>query len=326
MPIEAALFFDNDLGHCKSFSQWCGKITPFHTGGFEHPPAPAAFPVTPWAGMEGYHQSLSEEGRNYMSYLQAIVPAEGDCVDGSSGITLEQAQFILSALDRKVVIHGGSANVVAIFDFDRTLSIFEGFMYASSPPVPPNSGIQGHLTYLTTTFNVQDAAGNPLPLTVNGFREYIFGGQQRMRMIQELIHRIRSLGFTIIILTNNQIGINNPEMFKEFFPGDEGFINIVCGHPHGGHKPTALHATAYPAFAPLFAVPQLPHADQYIITMDRTPGQNQIVRKDLFNRNPPYYEGVNLDGLFPLPAPAIADQRSRKRRYRRKQSRRHRKN
>ena len=85
------MFFDNDLGHCKSFSQWCGKITPFHTGGFEHPPAPAAFPVTPWAGMEGYHQSLSEEGRNYMSYLQAIVPAEGDCVDGSSGITLEQA-------------------------------------------------------------------------------------------------------------------------------------------------------------------------------------------------------------------------------------------
>jgi hypothetical protein len=322
MPIEAALFFDNDFGHCYSFSPYCDKITPFHTGGLEHPPPPNHFPVMSWADMEVYCQILSAEGRNYMSYLETSVPAEGDCIDGNSGIILEQAQFIVPALHRKAAMVG-VANVAAIFDFDRTLSIFEGFMQATSPPVPPNSGIQGHLTYLTTTFPVVDAMGNPIPLTATGFREYILGGLQRMAMIQALIHEIRMAGFTIVILTNNPIGVTNPEMFREFFPGDEPYINIVCGHPYGGHKPTALQA-AHLAFAPLFAGPQLPVADQYIITMDRTPGQNHHVRKDFLNREPQQYQGMNLNELFPLVAPpgGLAGQRSRKRRRSRKQSRR----
>ena len=302
MAFQSALFFDNDLGHCVRFAPWSNIITPFHIGGIE---AHGEFPVTTWPNMEAYRQGLSIAGQNFMSYLQAStapsLPADqGDVIDLSSGLTFEQCQFIIKALERKTVIHGVPANTLVIFDFDRTLSLFEGFMGADSPPVPPGSGIQGYLTYLMTNWPTLDAEGNPVVLSADGFIEYIFGGLQRKEMIQAFIHEIVLLGHSIVILTNNSVGLNNPEMLKQFFPGDEAAINVICSRPYNGNKPLALRL-AHPMFMSLFASPQ-PPADQFIITMDREPGQNTFVRRNYFKRDPPVSEVISDDELYPFPA------------------------
>jgi len=312
MAFQAALFFDNDLGYCRSFSPYSNRITPFHVGGIQ---APGDFPIVTWPDMEAYRQALSPAAQNYMAYLiEATAPSppenQGDVLDLSSGLTYEHCQFILNALLRKSALHGVPANVLVIFDFDRTLSLFEGFLGADSPPVPAGSGIQGYLTFLQENWPTTDAAGSLLPLTADGFIEYIFGGLQRKAMIQYLIHQIALLGHSIVILTNNGVAINNSQMLKEFFPGDEAAINIICSRTNGGNKPLALHA-AHPVFNFLFAAPQ-PPADQFIITLDRTPGQYHYVRRDYFKRNPPVSQVVTLETLYPVPPPGLAGARKRR--------------
>jgi hypothetical protein len=326
MAFQSALFFDNDLGHCLRFAPWSSTITPFHVGGIE---AHGEFPVTTWPNMEAYRQGLSIAGQNFMSYLQAStapsLPADqGDVIDLSSGLTFEQCQFIIAALERKTVLHGVPANTLVIFDFDRTLSLFEGFMGADSPPVPPGSGIQGYLTYLMTNWPTLDAEGNPVLLSADGFIEYMLGGQQRKEMIQAFIHELVLLGHSIVILTNNSVGLNNPEMLKQFFPGNEGAINVICSRLYNGNKPLALR-TAHPMFMSLFAAQQ-PPVNQFIITMDREPGQNTFVRRNYFMRAPPVSEVVSVDELYPIPAlgnGAVSRRRSTRKLHKRKQSRRH---
>jgi len=333
MAFQAALFFDNDLGHCLSFAPWSSTITPFYVGGIE---AHGEFPIVTWPDMEAYRQGLSPAGQNYMAFLTlATAPSppenQGDMLDLSSGLTFEQCQFIIKALERKTLLHGVPANTLVIFDFDRTLSLFEGFMDADSPPVPPGSGIQGYLTYLMTNWPIINAEGNPVVLSADGFIEYIFGGLQRKEIIQAFIHEIVLLGHSIVILTNNSVGINNPEMLKQFFPGDEAAINVICSRPYNGNKPLALQS-ANPMFGSLFAFPQ-PPANQFIITMDREPEQNTFVRRDYFKHVPPVSEVISHDELYPFPAlgnGAASRRRSTRKRLasnlrKRKQSR-HRKN
>jgi hypothetical protein len=151
----------------------------------------------------------------------------------------------------------------------------------------------------------------------------MLGGQQRKEMIQAFIHELVLLGHSIVILTNNSVGLNNPEMLKQFFPGNEAAINVICSRLYNGNKPLALR-TAHPMFMSLFAAPQ-PPADRFIITMDREPGQNTFVRRDYFMRAPPVSEVVSVDELYPIPAlgnGAASRRRSTRKLHKRKQSRR----
>ena len=321
MPIQAALFFDNDLEYCASFSPWAHKVTPFHIGGYQRAEG-EPFPIKPWAEMADFRSKLTQEGKHVFDQLRFITGAfpagaQGDSYDETAGITFPQAQVILHALERKAAIHGAE-NVAAIFDFDRTLSMFEGLIGGNHETIPENSGIQGYLNLLNTASPI-GVDGVQVLTTPTGLIDYLFGGPERVAWLQTLLHTIRTRGHPLVILTNNSTALRNPQLFKDFFPAELDYpeFGVICGSPYEGHKPRALYKN--PAFKHLFQS-KLTVENRYIIRFSRDAEHAPLLHMDFVqSQREPLVLGVNE--LFPLPPPAPAQARrraTRRRRNRRK--------
>ena len=320
MPIEAALFFDNDLEYCNTFSPWANRVTPFHIGGYQRPEG-EPFPIKPWAEMADFRSKLTPEGKHVFDQLRIITgtfppEGQGDSYDETAGITFPQAQVILHALGRKAAIHGAE-NVAAIFDFDRTLSMFEGFIGGNHESIPENSGIQGYLNLLNDACPIA-SDGAPVLTTPAGLIDYMFGGPERVAWLQTLLHTIRTRGHPLVILTNNSTALRNPQLFKDFFPAELDYpeFGVICGSPYEGHKPRALYKN--PAFKHLFQS-KLTVENRYIIRFSRDAEHAPLLHVEFTQRNPVI---VGVNELFPLPAPVPAQARRRATRKRRN----HRKN
>jgi len=322
MPIEAALFFDNDLEYCKSFSPWAHKVTPFHIGGYQRAEG-EPFPIKPWAEMENFRSMLTPEGKlvfDQLRFITAEFPPEGqgDSYDETAGITFPQVEIILHALDNKAQIHGGAENVAAIFDFDRTLSLFEGLIGGNHDDIPENSGIQGYLNLLNTVCPI---ASNGVPVLTRpmGLIDYLFGGPVRVAWIYTLFHIIRTRGHPLVILTNNSTAIRNPQLFKDFFPAELDYpgFTVICGAPYEGHKPRALYKN--PAFRQLFKS-KLPLENRYIIRLSRDVEHAPLLHVE-FTQGESVVLEVNQ--LFPLPEPApvpMARRRATRKRHNRRKN------
>ena len=321
MPIQAALFFDNDLEYCNTFSPWAHKVTPFHIGGYQRAEG-EPFPIKLWDEMADFRSRLTQEGKlvfDQLRFLTAAFPAgaQGDSYDETAGITFPQAKVILHALERKAAIHGGAPNVAAIFDFDRTLSMFEGIIGGNHESIPENSGIQGYLNLLNAASPI-GVDGVPVLTTPAGLIDYLFGGPERVAWLHTLLHTIRTRGHPLVILTNNSTAIRNPQLFKDFFPGQQDYISVICGSPYEGHKPRALYKN--PAFRHLFQS-KLTVENRYIIRFSRDAEHAPLLHMDFVqSQREPLVLGVNE--LFPLPAPPAPAQARR----RATRKRRHRKN
>jgi len=320
MPIQAALFFDNDLEYCADFSPWAPIITPFHIGGYQRPEG-TAFPIKLWAEMADFQSKLGPEGKlvfDQLRFLSRAFPPEGqgDSYDETAGITFPQVEVILHALDNKAQIHGGAENVAAIFDFDRTLSLFEGLIGGNHDDIPENSGIQGYLNLLNTVCPIA-SNGVPVLTTPMGLIDYLFGGPVRVAWIYTLFHIIRTRGHPLVILTNNSTAIRNPQLFKDFFPAELDYpgFTVICGAPYEGHKPRALYKN--PAFRQLFQS-KLPVENRYIIRFSRDVEQAPLLHVE-FTQGESVVLEVNQ--LFPLPAsgPVGTARRRATRRRNRKQ-------
>ena len=92
MPIEAALFFDNDLEYCNTFSPWANRVTPFHIGGYQRPEG-EPFPIKPWAEMADFRSRLTQEGKLVFDQLRIITgtfPPEEEVIHM---MTLQELHF-----------------------------------------------------------------------------------------------------------------------------------------------------------------------------------------------------------------------------------------
>jgi len=279
MPITHALFFDNDLSYINQFLPYCDLIMPVHVGGLQHL---GSFPVTLWSDpvMVNYVGSLSQEGRAFadvvknMTVISFPPNEQGDVIDFDSGITEDHYYTITNALIQIAAREGTTQNIAAIFDFDRTLSIIEGFIGANSPPVQAHSGMEGYINHLYDSGYLQTPKGD-LNVTPNGIIEYILGGPRRKYVIQSLIAQICNMGHPVIILTNNAVGINNPEFIKDFFPGYQHQIEVICARPFNGNKPLALKSAGQ-QYNRLFVNPAPPE-NQFYIELRRSPGEQKFV-------------------------------------------------
>ena len=321
MPIEAALFFDNDLGYCSDFAPWADRVTPFHIGGSEEKNKDGIIPITPWAEMRHFKEKLSKPGKYVFEQIkyateQSFEPAQqGDLLDETSGLTFPQAQVIFQSLQRKASIHG-AANVAAIFDFDRTLSLFEGFIGAEYETETKNPGINEYLQFLNEIAPIVE--GNKQVLTTaEGLIDYMFGGPDRVNWLHGLFHTIRSHGHPLVILTNNKVALKRPKFLMDFFPDELNYpgFTVICGSKYKT-KPLALNAD--PAFTHLFQ--SKPLDDGYIIRFSRDAEHAPLLHKEFTDgKHPPMILGV--DQLFPLPGNGSGRKRATRRRNR-KQSRR----
>ena len=299
MSVNYALFFDNDMTYVNQFLPYCDKIMPFHVGGIHHPGG--GFPIIGWnePAMKQFINSLSSSGKNFAKVIQRITSGYspndyGEVYDPSSGITEEHYYTILNALIQLSAREGGSSQIAAIFDFDRTLSVMEGFIGANSPPIEPHSGMQGYIDYLTDNNFSFDINDNPVQITAYGIIEYILGGSARKNIIQRLIGDIAGMGHPIIILTNNGVAIKNPEFLKDFFPGYQYNIEVICSRNYNYNKPAALK-DAGSRYARLFTNPTPPR-NQFYVKLHRSYIRDSVTLKF---PNVGKQEEIAVSHLFP---------------------------
>lgn len=222
---DSALFLDNDLTYIEQL-KWCPNITSIHVGGIQGSPPEVNIVYGP--EYEEFRAGLSDEGRAAMKFF-CINFYNRDLYDVSSGIKEEHIEQTLNWAE-------GDGKKAILIDFDRTLSVIEGF----SADDYPN----------TLTFKQR----YPQPeITAEGYINYLVGGTVRLYRLRAMLTLLYAQGIDIFILTNNPGCMNSPVYFNDLVSViTEGRpVNYICGLRFGGNKYDAVINT--PGFASVCA-------------------------------------------------------------------------
>jgi hypothetical protein len=160
----------------------------------------------------------------YIERVQRIRQKPYHAYDPVSGIQ----ESHISQVDSWIQRTNGSPNRALLVDWDRTLSVFEGYIGDDEGGIIGNR-IEYYEDLLT----------------------FLLGGAPRLAAIRGMLRRSYESGIDIYVVTNNT-GCNDiPSGFNHFVK--QLFQNIpyilVCGQEFGGHKGRALES--YPQFARL---------------------------------------------------------------------------
>lgn len=209
--IQTALFFDNDPKKIVEVNSMCKNIIQSIPVKETEPRPIVKFTdipfLTPGSPQQAHINSLVKKMKS-MGYKPPI----DDIYDAVSGIQDEHIKIgetWLAATEGK--------RRAAIFDWDRTLTMIEGFL-----PIYPES-IENMLTYL-------------------------FGGEERLSKVRDFLTNLDENGVQLIILTNNP-SCNHPTQpsYKALFQtlvdnliGANKFTLICSYHTAAGHKGRAI--------------------------------------------------------------------------------------
>lgn len=271
MGYEAGIFLDNDPDFRKDVATRCKGFTVIDVGqtakgepfGLDvHSPDYATF-------LNG----LSQKGKDTASILKKIILRHGDTVeylDPKSGISENHIEQLKSWVkDNK------GKKCVAVFDFDRTLSVMEGGYFLGTSISDWKTKIKQTETSVFVKINGKSkplltARGVPLfnyqyekedgsilhipieegqdirthlkKFTAEGFAEYLAGGTKRLKMLQEMFDFLKEKNVGCFVLTNNTACVTSRGLFEEivkvYAHGQP--IRILCGMEYGGQKSLAL--------------------------------------------------------------------------------------
>lgn len=251
--IEHAIFFDNQPHHLQEVGAWC-KNTQLVTIDQTAPDPPLIKFDSP-----EFHEYLQRidpghtyadykvpEGENYRRpskdgvwknvyiYLMANTSrSQSDPIDIMSGIQESHLPIVDAWLEET----RASAARVALFDWDRTLSMVEGMR------IP-----------------IQGLSDSGLKRYVRDGLQYICGGDARIKMLRDLFRKLVSAGVMLIVLTNNN-ACEEPQfkMFTNELFGDIPYFTICSlKEPFRGNKGYAL--ALHKEFRPMCATPAPPPA------------------------------------------------------------------
>ena len=262
-PFTAGIFLDNDGGHRKSVEDAClGKITvPIVKDTYNFKKVPLN--DTDYVKMLHQLSPKGIESAKLMFYLRNVYSKGREAYDVNSGIQDDTVEEIVEWVeenekDKSKNISGAGAgtsaalakpHLVAIFDFDRTISMMEGgfFMGNSVQEIKKNiyelilpEEIQEQVP------GIVDKIKSLVPgLTVEGFAEYLAGGETRVTMLQEMFDYLYEHNVKIILLTNNTACSDVRGFFQEmmmvYTKGRP--IDIICGMEFEYDKGRAIFGT-----------------------------------------------------------------------------------
>jgi hypothetical protein len=250
-PFEVGIFLDNDETHRRSVKTSCGvtMTTPTVPETYGRIPGILIQSATYVALLE----RMSEEGKKaarLLSRLCLLLGGGKENYDSFSGIQPR----IVNQIKEWVDTHEGKRRV-AIFDFDRTLSVMEGGYFLENSI----QRMRKRLFELETTQQGRNGKqivlfnGSPIDpalavrphlfdFTAEGFANYLAGGTERMTMLQEMFDYLYDHDVKIILLTNNTGCPFARELFREiteiYTRGRP--IEVICGVEFGGVKGTAV--------------------------------------------------------------------------------------
>ena len=215
--ILEAIFFDNNQGSIDNVKQFCKRIELVK---IDETTVDAELLPFDDPDVAAYLASIAPN--SYSDILQIVYSK--DAYDKRSGIQARHLpifeQWLLRTAKEKVR--------AAIFDFDRTLTMFEGLYN-----VPSFSKLQE--TYLDRLIQVRDShllyrrdyqtkinqfMAFPEP-TLHDMVVYLVGGEKRLRMLRGIFQTCVSNNVLIAILTNNGAcpGVLFDEILQELFQG-----------------------------------------------------------------------------------------------------------
>jgi hypothetical protein len=236
--IENAIFFDDDDKNIQSVTDQCSKIKTIKIDRTEELTETSidSIPIE----LKGVPIELGKDINTYAGFLQKIEISD-DLYDPKSGIQQEHIDQLNTWLS--TIPPDKYTNTAAIFDWDRTLSVFEGIF--------PYSAIIENITFRKLDKNTDKI--NESMIT------YLLGGEARLRMIRNMLTMLSNKGIQLFILTNNGSCSSNDDFTKyvTLLTDKIPIENILCSFPEPYNSNKGAFLSSDPQFS-LLCSPSLP--------------------------------------------------------------------
>lgn len=271
MGYEEGIFFDNDPDFRKDVATRCKGFTVVKVNQTSRG-KPFGLDIYS-SDYKEFLDGLSKKGKDTASILKKILLREGSTVehfDPKSGLQENHIKEL-----HAWVKENKGKKCVAVFDFDRTLTVMEGGFFLGTSISDWKEKIKnteksvlvkidGKSKPLLTArgvplFNYQyrknDGSIVHIPIqeghdirthlkkfTAEGFAEYLAGGTKRLTMLQDMFEFLYENDVGCFVLTNNTACVTSRGLFEEIMKvythGKP--IRILCGMEYGGQKSLAL--------------------------------------------------------------------------------------
>ena len=208
--FDCAIFFDNEAKNINGPGGVCNVCKNIECVEVDESIDIKDFYDKPWNAepLASYVKQIGPDN-TYLNLLKVLF--KFDSYDEVSGI--QDYEFDL--LNEWIKKTESLPNRVAIFDWDRTITMFEGLA------IPNNS---------LSRFTSQTKTTNLPPIITEHILEYLLGGNMRLRQIRtEVFEKCRDNNISIYILTNN--GSANPASVK-YAPFVELLNALFLGIPY----------------------------------------------------------------------------------------------
>ena len=204
----SGIFFDNDadhitaVGHCSSIK--CIKVGAIEDSGT---PLTAKFPR-----YVDYYHLLSDDGQFVYDEMLDTSFYMDEQYDPQSGIQAKHVEDCREWLEATK----DEEKRIALFDFDRTLSLFEGI----DQRIPERRYV-----------------------TIEGYSNYLFGGKKRVQMLKDMLDMLVDKNVTIKILTNNGLCGSPNKIIEKLVNTLYTEAEIICSRPPDGSTTEEWHSS-----------------------------------------------------------------------------------
>ena len=234
-PFTKGIFLDNDEKHRRSVQTACsGSMTILPV-----PETPYYRPNVQISSVQyvKFLEKLSSKAQDTAKVLSRLCLAIGggvEALDAVSGLQPSHVTEIKAWVDRETQTPGH--RLVAVFDFDRTISVMEGgyflgnSIYEMKKIITEQVGKRENLELYVPGF------------TAEGFAEYLAGGSIRFAMLQDMFNYLYEHNVKVILLTNNTGCPRARNLFRELMLvyTQNRPVEVICGVEFGGDKGKAV--------------------------------------------------------------------------------------
>lgn len=234
-PFTKGIFLDNDEKHRNSVRNACRANMTI----VDVPETPYTYPKVRIDSVPyvQFVERLSPKGKDAAKVISRMCLVTGggvEALDARSGIQVPQVAQLEAWVDRETQVQGHK--LVAVFDFDRTISMIEGgyflgnSMYEMKKIIAEQVGKREQLELYVPG------------LTIEGYAEYLAGSNARFAMLQDMFDYLYDHDVRVILLTNNGGCPRARNLFRElmmvYTRGRP--VEVICGVDFGGDKGKAV--------------------------------------------------------------------------------------
>lgn len=217
--IQFGIFFDNAQKHIDEIPLYLNNVYPYKVNDSGPYLWPTLITQEPYVS---FIKNNRLEGNMYYKWIQSM-GVQKEAYDPNAGLNATHLDILL----QWITASSGYARA-AIFDWDRTLTVFEGIHFPSGK---------------TNTIQLSMFPAEDPTVAGNAILEYACGGKERLSLLRHMFYECHKNNVQIYILTNN-MGCNESRILHELLTlliSPYSFTKICSiGPPSNGDKGFAL--------------------------------------------------------------------------------------